>query len=191
MQKLFLLLAAVLAVACAKGPEGSNKGDCTDGKDNDENGFLDCEDKGCTENAHCKELVRKAIAAEKAAKTAREKAEAEAAAKAAAEAAQPVFELNELMIQRGHNGENVDYNEAKLFCERLKLKGFNNWRLPTREEAVSIAKSKKLKPEPYVMWTSTTLGKKRGIIVGITSGAANTLGLRFDGDCRARCVRSL
>jgi len=188
--KLSVLSALLfLALSCSRGPEGTEAGDCADGADNDGNGLIDCEENGCSSDPFCAEQARRALEAEKAAEKARKEAEAEAKKKAEEDAALPYIAMNGLWVQRGHNGENVAFKGAKEFCERLKLADRDDWRLPTESEAVMIAKSGKVKPEAYVMWTSTLRSKKRGIIVGITSGAANELGVPYDGDCRARCVR--
>jgi len=194
MKKALLpLLPLVLttAFACSRGPEGTVSGDCADGNDNDGNGLIDCEDTGCGADTFCADQARKAREAEEAAARAREEAERTAAKKAQEESALPFLELGGLWVQRGHNGENVAFTAAMEFCERLTLAGKDDWRLPTEQEAVMIARSKQVAQEPYVMWTSTLLSKKRGIIVGITSGAANELGVPYDGDCRARCVRTI
>ena len=188
-QLSILFIVLFLALSCSRGPEGTEGGDCADGADNDGNGLIDCEDTGCSADPFCVEQARKALEAEKAAEQARKEAEAAAKKKAEEEAALPYVAMNSLWVQRGHNGENIAFKGATAFCERLKLAGKDDWRLPTESEAVAIAKSGKLKPEAYVMWTSTLRSKKRGIIVGITSGAANELGVPYDGDCRARCVR--
>lgn len=184
-----LSLALIISTSCSRGPEGTQGGDCADGADNDGNGLIDCEDNGCNADTFCADQAQKAKEAEEAANRARREAEEAAKKKAEEESALPYLVMGELWVQRGHNGENVSFNGASEFCQRLKLADKEDWRLPTKSEAVMIAKSGKVAPEAYVMWTSTLLSKKRGIIVGITSGAANELGVPYDGDCRARCVR--
>jgi len=184
-----MCVCLILAAACASGPEGTTGGDCTDGADNDGNGKIDCEDDGCSADPFCVEQAEKAREAERQAAEARAKAEAEAKRKAEEAAALPYVEHGNLWVQREQNGKDVALKAAREYCERLELGGQSDWRLPSESEAVSVAKAGILKPEPYAMWTSTMRGKKRGTIVGITSAAANELGVKYDGQCRARCVR--
>ncbi len=183
------LLTALFSLSCSSGPEGTSTGDCADDKDNDGDGLVDCEDDGCNFDDRCAEMARKAREAEKVAAAIKKKKEEAAAQKAANDAANPYVVIGDLWVQRVHNGENVALNAAKEYCERLKLADHNDWRLPTEAEAVKAAKSRLLLFEAFAMWTSTLRSKKRGVIVGITSGAANELGVVYDGDCRARCVR--
>mgnify|MGYP006299936967 CR=1 FL=1 len=189
MKRATGILILLLATGCSRGPEGTEGGDCVDGVDNDENGRVDCEDDGCRADSACVEARERAAAAERAAAEARAKAERAAAAEAREKAERPYLEIDGLWVQRGHNGEDVAHRAAVEYCDGLTLAGKDDWRLPTENEAVRAAKSGRLAPEPYVMWTATKRGKKRGVIVGITSAAANELGVVYDGDCRARCVR--
>ncbi|MBW2276531.1 MAG: DUF1566 domain-containing protein [Deltaproteobacteria bacterium] len=181
---------ALLLTACARGPEGTEPGDCDDGQDNDTDVKVDCEDEGCATAEHCVAQVEQARSAEQKIAAERAKAEVDQKLMAEQEAALPYFEAGGVWVQREHNGSNTAYYGAEAYCEKLSLGGKDDWRLPTEKEAITAAKSGKLKHEPYAMWTSTKLGKKRGTIVGTTSAAANELGLVYDGDCRARCVRS-
>jgi len=181
---------ALLLAACTRGPEGTEPADCDDGEDNDADKKVDCEDEGCATAEHCIAMVEQARSAEREAAEARATAEAERMKQAEQTAALPYFEAGGVWVQREHNGANTGYYGAEAYCERLSLGGHDDWRLPTEKEAITAAKSGQLKPEPYAMWTTTMRGPKRGTIVGITSAAANELGLIYDGDCRARCVRS-
>jgi hypothetical protein len=48
------LTVGVLACACQnRAPEGVKSGDCTDGKDNDLDGQVDCKDDGCSMFTSC------------------------------------------------------------------------------------------------------------------------------------------
>ena len=192
MCRTLCIAACALALACS-GPEGSSPADCDDGVDQDKDGLVDCEDDGCAGTEKCQAQIEEARRAEVEALAARSAANVKAAEeKAAAEAAAAIethFDLDGLWVQKHHNDANINFKAAEEYCQKLVLADKDDWRLPTEDEAVRAARSGKLKPEPYVMWTSTSRGPKDGVIVGITSGAANVLGLRFDGDCRARCVR--
>lgn len=187
-RKLCLALCA-LAVGCVPGPEGTQPADCQDGRDQDSDNLVDCEDQGCAAAPHCvakmEEAKRAAAAAEEAERLAAKKAAEEAAAREL----ESYFELEGLWVQKHHNGKDATLAEAKAYCEKLELGGQGDWRLPSEEEAIRAFKSGNLLPDPYAMWTSTSRGADRGVIVGITSGAPNELGVRFNGDCRARCVR--
>jgi hypothetical protein len=185
-----VLAIALLLAGCTRGPEGTEPGDCEDGQDNDADKKVDCEDEGCATAELCVKMEEEARSAEREIAAERAKAEAEQKKLADQAAALPYFQAGGVWVQREHNGSNVAYSAAEAYCERLSLGGQDDWRLPTEKEAITAAKSGKLKPEPYAMWTSTMRGPKRGTIVGITSAAANELGLIYDGDCRARCVRS-
>jgi hypothetical protein len=189
MKQALALVILPLVAACGRGPEGTVAGDCEDGVDNDRSGRIDCEDEGCALDPACLERERRAREAERAAAAARDKAESDEKDRAEQVAALPWFDLYGLLVQRGHNGADIAQGPAAEYCRSLVLGDKRGWRLPTEEEAVSIARSKMAAPEPFAMWTSTMLSRKRGVIVGITSAAANDLGLIYDGECRARCVR--
>ncbi|MCK9522190.1 MAG: hypothetical protein M0R76_03985 [Proteobacteria bacterium] len=185
---LFAVVLLLLGTACSRSPEGTRDGDCDDQIDNDGNGLVDCEDPGCRLDDVCvAAAARAALAAEKA----RRDAQAKVPLPADTEAEQPFFSVSGLMVQRGHNGKDIDRAAAINYCRQLDLGGFRDWRLPTQEEALTAFHSKQLAHEELVMWTSTDAGPKSGIIVGITTGAVNDLPLRLMGQCRARCVREI
>jgi hypothetical protein len=189
--------AMLLALGCAPSPEGSAEGECADGRDNDGNGRVDCEEAACAKAPVCVEMAAKAREAEAVAAKARAEATSEqskkqeqrdAADKAAREG---VFELSGLMVQQANNGKDVDLANAEKYCKGLLLNGRDGWRLPTADEAQAIARSGLVPPEQVVMWTSTRKGKNLAVIVGNTSAAANDLDVKDHGECRARCVRAL
>jgi hypothetical protein len=194
MRNFFFMTLTILVCACgSRGPEGQAPGDCDDGKDNDMDGLYDCDDDGCDLDNVCVNLAREAeLAKQKAAAAERERARKNAEKKAESKKASklgPVFGLDGLMVQTAQNGADINWINAKTYCDNLNLMQHTDWRLPTSQEAVKIIESGQLRGEPsYVMWTSTEKGKKRAVIVGM-SGAVNDLGINFDGECRARCVR--
>ncbi|MCP4603098.1 MAG: DUF1566 domain-containing protein [Proteobacteria bacterium] len=187
-----LFIIAILAIACSRGPEGTEKDDCNDNKDNDLDGKYDCDDDGCFMDDFCVDLVHKAKQEEEARKKAlaeKLKAKKTAQDQEKNKDLSPFFEVEGLLVQRATNGKDINWYGSDAFCKNFRLAGKANWRLPTREEALQIIKSGKLVNESsYVMWTSTKKGKKRGVIVGISTGAVNDLALHYDGECRARCV---
>lgn len=192
----YLLVAALLCVGCKRGPEGTEDGDCSDSKDNDFDGTYDCDDDGCLASNYCVEQTRAALATQNAKKLEREAAakasNKETAPKEPQEDNSPFFTIDDLLVQKGNNNEDINWKHASEYCDKLNLEGNRGWRLPTQDEALKIVKSGKLVNEPsYVMWTSTKQGKSRAIIVGITSGAANHIGVNSTGECRARCIKSI
>jgi len=189
MRKTLVITLGALALSCVAGPEGTSPKDCVDGIDQDNDGLVDCEDDGCAKDATCVQQIEDARRAETASSAARVAAATKAEEERLAAEMQAHFEIDGLWVQMHHNGADIDQAAAKAYCEKLVLGEHGDWRLPTESEAVRAFNSEKLEEEPYVMWTSTMRGDKRGVIVGITSGAANDLAVRFDHDCRARCVR--
>jgi hypothetical protein len=185
-----LLGVALFVMACqAQAPEGTTPGDCHDNLDNDNDGTYDCQDDGCTADDRCVEQKRTAAINEKNASKTEKKPLTEKQKKDLEEKRRPYFMVDGLKVQKRHNGQDINLNDAKVYCYGLVLDGIDDWRLPDRKEAVKIVESDQLYPDSYVMWTSTMKGKKRAIIVGITSKAVNDLGISFDGQCRAKCVQ--
>jgi hypothetical protein len=189
MLRVSIIVSCAFAVSCVRGPEGTEPGDCEDNRDQDSDGLVDCEDQGCSSASVCVQKIEEAHRAAKAAEEAEVLAAKKAAEEAAAAELVSYFEVGGIWVQKHHNGKDVSLAEAKAYCEKLELGGQSDWRLPTEDEAISAFKAGGFNPEPYAMWTSTSHGADRGVIVGITSGAPNELGVRFNGDCRARCVR--
>ncbi|MBN2714561.1 MAG: DUF1566 domain-containing protein [Deltaproteobacteria bacterium] len=185
MRKLSIVLFSLVVASCFSSPEGTRDGDCADAKDNDGNGLVDCEDEGCSLDDECLKLAAKAKLAEEAAR----EASAPPARDTSADDGLEYVDLGEIWVQKGHNGSDISQPQAKQYCETLTLAGKNDWRLPTEEEATAASRSGKLPNESLVMWTSTEKSAKRAVIVGISTGAVNDLGLHSVGDCRARCVR--
>ena len=184
-----VFIAALLAAGCSRVQEGSKKGECGDAIDNDGDGKYDCEDEGCIKSTTCVELMREAERARKETAVRQNETSVEEPQKEKKDEKRSYFEIDNLYVQKGHNGNDIDQRRSKEYCDTLTLEGISGWRLPEQKEAVAIFKSSLMPAEPYVMWTSTTKGNKTGVIVGITSGAVNELGSGYKGQCRARCVR--
>lgn len=186
MKTLIAFTTLILMCACGSSPEGTTSGDCSDNKDNDKNGFVDCEDKGCELDDHCIALAAKAKLAEESVK---EDQNAAAQKKKEQEEKLPYLIMENIWVQKTTNGEDISQIDGIKYCDSLVYAGKDDWRLPTQEEALAASQSGKLPQESAVMWTSTMKNKKRAIIVGISTGAINDLGVRLSGQCRARCVR--
>lgn len=187
---LILLHVATMmtAIACS-GPEGTSKGDCTDQKDNDQNGFIDCEDDGCAEDNFCKMEKQRKLEMEKKALAEKRAEKKKLAEKARQDALLPYTVMEEIWSQKKTNGNDINQIDAVKYCENLVLGDKNDWRLPTKEEAIKLVKTKKLENESNVLWTSDKKNKKTAYIVGITTGAVNELKVMYSGQCRASCVR--
>lgn len=196
MKWCFVILATGIIGCGSVQPEGADPKECSDLKDNDNDGKYDCDDDGCALSDHCVEQKRLQQIEASAAAAAGEKAPIEAPLPSKIPAAEkkeepaPYYPLGPIWVQLSQNGENINWYDAAQYCEKLNLAGISGWRLPTQKEAVNIVESGLLTNEPsYVMWTSTKMGTKRAVIVGITGGAVNHLAVQSKGDCRARCVR--
>ena len=72
IKKLLLLSLLIGPIACSdkesspdnidgvnneETAEGSQQGDCVDGQDNDNDGYIDCEDDGCADKPACEDTV--------------------------------------------------------------------------------------------------------------------------------------
>jgi hypothetical protein len=66
--------------------------------------------------------------------------------------------INTLMWQNDGTSPRLNWNDAKSYCAKLNLAGFNNWVLPSKDELVALYKSRKklknYKASDY--WSSTT-----------------------------------
>jgi hypothetical protein len=180
------IIILLSACACGKTPEGQDPSTCKDGEDNDFNGRVDCEDDGCSLFQECVRLRDEAVALEAKSK------QAQATTQSSSLLVRDLdlsFTLDGLTVETKENGKDVNWSEAEAYCNDLNLMGQTDWRLPDVNEAVKIVKSGILsREESYVMWTSTQNTTGKAEIVGM-SGAVNELGVRYRGQCRARCVR--
>ncbi len=75
-----------------------------------------------------------------------------------------------LMWQTSDDGIKKNWYEAKKYCEELKLKGYNDWRLPTIDELMSIIDKNKYAPaintkvfkcRNAYYWSSTETNNKK------------------------------
>jgi hypothetical protein len=56
---LGVMAIGLMALTCSRDPEGTKSGDCTDGKDNDYDGQIDCNDDGCSMFTSCQNALKK------------------------------------------------------------------------------------------------------------------------------------
>jgi hypothetical protein len=68
----------------------------------------------------------------------------------------------DLMWARQDNGENINYADAKAYCENYRIGGYTNWRMPTQDELAGLYESNAQKSHikltgPWV-WASETSG---------------------------------
>jgi len=96
--------------------------------------------------------------------------------------------------------EKYTYAKAEKFCDELKIGGFEDWRIPTIFELLSIVNYKKYDPaildgfssvETEAYWTSTQYMGDSDEVWGVSfkDGATTANGKTYDR--RLRCVRSI
>lgn len=107
-----------------------------------------------------------------------------------------------LMWQQSGSANSITYENAKEYIQELnrqKFAGFNDWRLPTLEEAMSLMEPKKLNDNLYIdpkfdanqwwIWTADQVsGESRAWVVYFRFGTCSWDGLNYD--VYVRAVRS-
>jgi len=106
-----------------------------------------------------------------------------------------------LMWQRGGSSEYMTYDQANEYIKQLKrdrFAGFDDWRLPTLEEAMSLMEPEQLNGDLYIgpkfdptqrwIWTSDLYSSAGAWVVGFGSGGCGH-GLFIDGVFYVRAVR--
>lgn len=96
-------------------------------------------------------------------------------------------------------GTKVTNNEAKTYCETLKLGGFENWRLPTIRELITIVDYTRYRPATlkefkYVSnkklyWSSTPYAKNSTEFWGVIFKDGTTKHTSAIYERYVRCVR--
>ena len=61
--------------------------------------------------------------------------------------------IDRLMYQREPSLGRFTWKEAKRYCEKLTLKGYSNWRLPSKKELSKILKRESIKQKEIHLWT--------------------------------------
>ena len=61
--------------------------------------------------------------------------------------------IGKLMYQREPSLGRFTWKEAKRYCEKLKLKDYSNWRLPSKKELSKILKIENIKQKEIHLWT--------------------------------------
>jgi hypothetical protein len=84
----------------------------------------------------------------------------------------------------------LTWNSAKQYCKDLKLSGFYEWRLPSREELRDLNKiKKKLKYAPNKFYFSSELRKPFGVYGVIFGHGDSWIGTKAPNFGLVRCVR--
>lgn len=108
-----------------------------------------------------------------------------------------------LMWQQAGSSQFKSYQKALGYAQELnqgRFGGFNNWRLPTKEELMSLIEPYEQSNGLYInpifddsgslYWTSDKASSRRAWVISFYSGDADER--LFDGDyCYVRCVRSI
>ena len=106
-----------------------------------------------------------------------------------------------LMWQKGGSDSYMKFDDAKTYINKLNKSnfgGYNDWRLPTLEELISLLESKKMGNELYInpmfdsrqgwCWSSDTRASSGAFVVGFDDGEVNWTTLFYSDYVRA--VRS-
>ena len=107
-----------------------------------------------------------------------------------------IFEKNgHGLIASVENIGKMDFEEAKIACDSLKLEGFSDWRLPTREEFDLIHPKLNLKKvgggnifQSSWYWTSTEIDKQNAWTHNLQTGLQSSYYKEFK--CFVKAVRS-
>lgn len=105
-----------------------------------------------------------------------------------------------LMWAKQDNGRDIRWQGANLFCEESKLGGWQNWRLPTRDELESLeavwspASFKTLGGVTMTeccQWSSTSIGERRVWVVNFRFRRAFDIDKSLSFGYRALCIREM
>ena len=101
-----------------------------------------------------------------------------------------------LMWASRDNGRDINWANAKAYCDNYKAGGFSDWRLPTQDELAELykagirnRKNQIISLSSYCLWTSETSGSKAAYF-NFSRGYRYWDGQFYSGDDRALPVRS-
>lgn len=97
-----------------------------------------------------------------------------------------------IMVQTSQFGNSLTYSDAVLYCKGLNIGGFDDWRLPTRDEIILIYKYTKVL-KSGVWWTSTNYlyGEEgRKIVFNADIGATDYEYTGINDRCSSVAVRN-
>ena len=117
-----------------------------------------------------------------------------------------IVQRGDLMWTVRDNGSDVDWNEAKAYCEACRVGGYSDWRMPTIEELQGLyVKGNSYKTrdvsgdypahiaKPFILTTpwvwSSTLDGSSSAFYFFFGGVRGSNGLTVRGDYRVLCVR--
>lgn len=80
----------------------------------------------------------------------------------------------DLMWAAKDNGSDINWADAKLYCENYRVGGYGNWRMPTHGELAglygSVHLTKLIQLSDYFLWGLDTSGSTTAVNVYFTSG---------------------
>jgi len=66
-----------------------------------------------------------------------------------------------LMWARQDNGRSLDWNQAEAYCKQFHAGGFNDWRLPTPDELLTLFEPKETNPQGFHLTSLIKLSGKQ------------------------------
>lgn len=97
--------------------------------------------------------------------------------------------------------EKVNYTQALAYCDGLTLDGYNDWRVPTLEELLTLVDYKRYKPailsdfdhvdEEILYWSSTPYIRSKDEQWGVLFKDGSTSNASINYDRYVRCVKTI
>lgn len=95
----------------------------------------------------------------------------------------------------------VNYNQAKQYCEELTIEKYENWRLPTLQELLTIVDYKRYKPallkefsyvdDETLYWSNTPYVRSSDEYWGVSFKDGSTSNASINYDRYVRCVHDI